>query len=48
VENLDIILSDTLDLPLLILSQVLGAVLIDGVVKEQDFVSMFGVLLENG
>ena len=48
VENLDILLGDGLNLTLLVLAEVLGGKLVDGVVKDEYLVALLSVLLQNG
>lgn len=44
VENLDIVLRDALDLSLLVLAEVLGGELVNGVVEDEHLVALIDVL----
>ena len=48
VEDVDVLLGDALDLSLLILAKMLSGELINGVVKDQNLVTLLGVLLQDG
>lgn len=48
VENLDIVLRDALDLSLLVLAEVLGGELVNGVVEDEHLVALIDVLCKDG
>lgn len=48
VEDVDVLLGDALDLSLLILAKMLSGEFINGVVKDQNLVTLLGVLLQDG
>jgi hypothetical protein len=48
VEDVDVLLGDALDLSLLILAKMLSGEFINGVVEDQNLVTLLGVLLQDG
>jgi len=47
IQDLDVVLGDTLNLALLVLAQVLRGELVDWVVKDKNLIALVGILLED-
>lgn len=47
IQDLDVVLGDTLNLALLVLAQVLRGELVDWVIKDKNLVALVGILLED-
>ena len=47
IQDLDVVLGDTLNLALLVLAQVLRGELVDWVIKDKNLIALVGILLED-